>query len=130
MRRILRFNTGYCCDGQKEKIVFKDANETKNVGKEQNVDIKITDASEIYLITKSDRTFNMGSIEDFKDATGYALLNEILTDTNAVEKNIRQTENLITIKLSHRIRKDNPHCLTPLIFISAATKTNRSQTKI
>ena len=86
-------NGGYCgltqvivVDGQKEKIVFKDTNETQNVGKEQNVGIKITDASEVYLITKSDRTFNMGAIEDFKDATGYALLDEILTDTNAVAK--------------------------------------------
>jgi hypothetical protein len=82
---------GYCgltqvivVDGAKERIILKNTDERQNVGKNQNVGIKITDATEVYLITKSDRSFDMGAFEDFKNAESYVLLDAIYKDTNAV----------------------------------------------
>ncbi len=82
---------GYCgltkvivVDGKKERIVLDESNDTGNVAKDENFAIKISDASEVYLITKSDRTHNMGNFEDFKDAESYALLDELYGYTTAV----------------------------------------------
>lgn len=86
-------NGGYCgltqvivVDGEKERVVLDDTNEAQNVGAEQNVGIKITDASAVYLITKSDRTHNMGVYDNFRFYEQYDLLNQIYADTNAVAK--------------------------------------------
>lgn len=82
---------GYCgftkvivVGGEKERVVLDSTNDSENVAKEQNAAIKISGASEVYLITKSDRTFNMGKFEDFKDAESYALLDELNRYTSAV----------------------------------------------
>jgi hypothetical protein len=82
---------GYCgftkvivIDGTKERVVLDSTNDSENVATEQNAAIKISDASEVYLITKSDRTFDMGKFEDFKDTENYALLDEINAYTTAV----------------------------------------------
>lgn len=82
---------GYCgftkvivVDGKKERVVLDSTNDSENVAKEQNAAIKISGASEVYLITKSDRTHNMGKFEDFKDAESYALLDELYAYTTAV----------------------------------------------
>ncbi len=82
---------GYCgftkvivVGGKKERIVLESTNDSENVAKEQNAAIKISDASEVYLITKSDRTFDMGRFEDFKDVERYALLDELNAHTSAV----------------------------------------------
>lgn len=70
--------------GTKEKISLKSENDEKiNVG-EQSPAIKITDADEVYLITKNDRTFSMGSIEDFAAAASYELTDSLLKDCKAV----------------------------------------------
>ncbi len=70
--------------GEKERVVLDSTNDSENVAKEQNAAIKISGASEVYLITKSDRTFDMGKFEDFKDAESYALLDELNAYTTAV----------------------------------------------
>lgn len=82
---------GYCgftkvivVDGTKERVVLDSTNDSENVAKEQNAAIKISGASEVYLITKSDRTFDMGKFEDFKDAESYVLLDELNEYTTAV----------------------------------------------
>ena len=82
---------GYCgftkvivVDGKKERVVLDSTNDSENVAKEQNAAIKISGASEVYLITKSDRTHNMGKFEDFKDAENYALLDELNAYTTSV----------------------------------------------
>ncbi len=82
---------GYCgltkvivVDGKKERVVLDESNDTENVAKDENVAIKISGASEVYLITKSDRTHNMGKFEDFKDAESYALLDELYDYTTTV----------------------------------------------
>ncbi len=82
---------GYCgftkvivVGGEKERVVLDSTNDSENVAKEQNAAIKISGASEVYLITKSDRTHNMGKFEDFKDAENYALLDELNAYTTSV----------------------------------------------
>ena len=82
---------GYCgltkviiVGGKKERVVLESTNDSENVAKEQNAAIKITGASEVYLITKSDRTHNMSKFEDFKDAESYALLDELNAYTTSV----------------------------------------------
>ena len=82
---------GYCgftkvivVGGKKERVVLDSTNDSENVAKEQNAAIKISGASEVYLITKSDRTHNMGKFEDFKDAESYALLDELNAYTTSV----------------------------------------------
>ncbi len=84
-------NGGYCgltqvivVDGKKERVILEDSNEAQNVGSDQNVGIKISGASEVYLITKSDRTHNMGEFDDFKNAQSYELLDSLYAQTNAV----------------------------------------------
>ncbi len=82
---------GYCgltqvlaVGGKKERVILEDTEDKQNVGKQKNVGIKITDASEVYLITKSDRCSDMGAFEDFSPTENYALLNKIFSQTNAV----------------------------------------------
>ena len=70
--------------GEKERVFLDGTNDSENVAKEQNAAIKISDADEVYLITKSDRTFDMGKFEDFRDAENYALLDELNAYTAAV----------------------------------------------
>ena len=70
--------------GTKERVVLDSTNDSENVAEEQNAAIKISGASEVYLITKSDRTFDMGKFEDFKAADSYALLDELNAYTTAV----------------------------------------------
>ncbi len=70
--------------GEKERVVLDSTNDSENVAKEQNAAIKISGANEVYLITKSDRTFDMGKFEEFKDAESYALLDELNAYTTAV----------------------------------------------
>lgn len=70
--------------GKKERVVLKDTDAPQNVGTPQNTGIKITDAEEVILITKSDRTFDMGSYEEFAAAQSFALLDALVSDTNAV----------------------------------------------
>ncbi len=84
-------NGGYCgftkvivVGGTKERVVQDDTNDSENVAKEKNPAVKITDADAVYLITKSDRTFDMGAMADFEQAQTYALLEQLNADTAAV----------------------------------------------
>ena len=70
--------------GTKERIVQKESNDSENVGKDKNPAVKISDADAVYLITKSDRTFDMGKLGDFENAESYALLDELNEYTSDV----------------------------------------------
>lgn len=70
--------------GKKERVVLDPSNDAENVAKEPNPAIRISDADAVYLIAKSDRTFDMGPFEDFEAAERYALLDELNADTAAV----------------------------------------------
>ena len=84
-------NGGYCGftrviveGGTKERVVLDESNDSENVAKDKNPAIKIKEADAVYLITKSDRSFDMGSMEDFRAAENYALLDELSSATASV----------------------------------------------
>lgn len=66
--------------GTKEKILFENTDEKQNVGDEQNPAVKICGAEYVYLITKTDRTFDMGEFDEFKNSKGYKLVDSLLND--------------------------------------------------
>lgn len=69
--------------GTKEKVVLD-----KNTDEEQffgdNNGIRITGADEVYLITVSDRTYDMGTYSDFDSQENFALTDELYQRTKAV----------------------------------------------
>jgi alpha-L-fucosidase 2 len=71
-------------NGSKKRVQLADTNEPMNVGAVQNPAIQVACADAVYLITQSNRAFNMGKIEDFAGMTQYALVNELFKNTNAV----------------------------------------------
>ena len=70
--------------GTKKRVLENDTKETINVGMEKNTIISITNADEIYLITKTSRTHHMGKLSEFVDAKEYDIINELLGDTEKV----------------------------------------------
>ncbi|MBR2730891.1 MAG: glycoside hydrolase N-terminal domain-containing protein [Clostridia bacterium] len=84
-------NGGYCGltrviaqGGKKERVVLDESNDSENVARDKNPAIRITGADAVYLITKSDRTFDMGRMEDFAAAEHYELLDRLNDETCAV----------------------------------------------
>ncbi|MBE6741151.1 MAG: hypothetical protein E7570_02515 [Ruminococcaceae bacterium] len=70
--------------GRKERIVLDESNDSENVAKDKNPAVKISDADAVYLITKSDRTFDMGKMADFEGAESYDFLDELNEYTSSV----------------------------------------------
>ena len=70
--------------GNKERIVLEETNDSENVAKEKNPAVKISDADAVYLITKADRTHNMGKMADFEGAESYELLDELNAYTTKI----------------------------------------------
>ncbi len=69
--------------GTKEKTVLeKNTEETQFCG--ENNGIKITDADAVYLITVSDRTYDMGAFADFENQQSFALIDGLYSKTKAV----------------------------------------------
>lgn len=74
-------------NGSKRIVQLADTNEPMNVGDVQNPGIQVIEADAVYLITQSNRTFDVGDIEDFAGTAQYALLDELIENTNsAAEK--------------------------------------------
>ncbi len=76
--------------GTKEKVLLDADKRQKNsesiIAGEENPAIKITGADAVYLITKNDRTFDMGAFKDFESADNYELTDSLLKDCKAVAK--------------------------------------------
>ena len=71
-------------DGTKEKVELEKKTK-EDIFRGQNSGIKITNAENIYLITVSDRTYNMGSLDEFDDKDSYELVDELTDKAKAVE---------------------------------------------
>ncbi|TYP77469.1 glycosyl hydrolase family 65 [Paenibacillus methanolicus] len=71
-------------NGTKKRVQLTDTNEPMNVGSVQNPAIQVVGADAVYLITQSNRTFDMGEIEAFAGMTQHALIDELFHNTNAV----------------------------------------------
>lgn len=69
--------------GTKEKNVLQKNTDEKQFCGENN-GIKITDADAVYLITLSDRTYNMGTFVDFENQQDFALIDGLYSETKAV----------------------------------------------
>ncbi|EKC48744.1 hypothetical protein OBE_15012, partial [human gut metagenome] len=73
--------------GKKEKVLIdKKTDETQFLG--ENTGIKITDADSVYLLTVSDRTYDMGKIEDFEKQNGFKLVEDCIAKLECVADKI------------------------------------------
>lgn len=69
--------------GTKEKVILEKKTEEAQFCGENN-GIKITDADAVYLITISDRTYDMGAYSDFENQQSLALIDRLYEQTKAV----------------------------------------------
>jgi alpha-L-fucosidase 2 len=79
-------------NGTKKRILLEETNEPMNVGSDQNPAIQIIDADAVYLITQSNRTYEMGRIQDFAGMEQYALVEQLFEATNAVAQKYRDAQ--------------------------------------
>lgn len=70
--------------GSKEKVVLDTINEEEQYVGDGNQAVKISDADAVYLVTVSDRTHEMGSIDDFTSQQSYGMVDEIYETAKAV----------------------------------------------
>ncbi len=69
--------------GSKEKVTLdKNTEESQFYG--ENSGVKITDADAVYLITISDRTYDMGSYSEFDSQTGFQILDDIYLQASEI----------------------------------------------
>lgn len=72
------------CEGGSKEVVSLDAvPDTQYVG-DSNPGIKITDADRVYVITLSDRTFDMGTADTFASMQSYDLVDNLVNATSQV----------------------------------------------
>lgn len=72
-----------CEGGSKELTQLNKVTDKEYVG-DSNPAIKITDADNVYVITASDRTFDMGDIDSFKTKESYELVDTLYNETAQV----------------------------------------------
>lgn len=69
--------------GERERVTLdKNTQEEQFCG--ENCGIKITQADAVYLITISDRTYDMGAFSDFENQEGYALTDGLYSRAKAI----------------------------------------------
>lgn len=76
-------------NGTKRRVQLADTEETINVGAEQNPAIQVCDADAVYLITQSNRTYDMGRIEDFAGMARYVIVDQLFHNTKVVADKYR-----------------------------------------
>lgn len=86
--------------GTRKKHQGTDAREEINVGTEKNPVISIADADAVYLISKTARTHHMGQFDDFTANETYAIVDELLEDTEAVIKRYSDSEGDFSYELA------------------------------
>lgn len=72
-----------CESGKKERVTNKASKESQYVG-EDDPEISINDAENVYIISVSDRTFEMGNYEDFANAEDYPLVDKLYETVRGV----------------------------------------------
>ena len=71
--------------GTKEKVLnTSTARDSQNVGTDADPRIKITDADAVYIIERTDRTWDMCTFDDFRGKTQYDLLDQLNAEVKAV----------------------------------------------
>jgi alpha-L-fucosidase 2 len=71
-------------NGSKQRVQLPGAKEPLNVGLDQNPAINVMHADAVYLITQSNRTHEMGSLEEFAEKEQYAIIDDLFNNTSAV----------------------------------------------
>lgn len=72
-----------CENGTKERILGEEVQDEQYAA-DENPQIKISDADAVYLITVSDRTYEMGSMNDFAAQQNYDLIDRLAQIAKAV----------------------------------------------
>lgn len=72
-----------CENGSKEKIIGNPTEDEQYAG-EENPQIKITDADAVYLITVSDRTYDIGSIQEFEKQNDWQLTADLKNKAESI----------------------------------------------
>ena len=72
------------CENGKKEVVDGAAVKDAEYASDKNPQIRITDADSVYIITVSDRTYDMGKIEDFEKTADFELIKVLAGQTKAV----------------------------------------------
>ena len=72
------------CENGKKEVVDGAAVKDAEYASDKNPQIRITDADSVYIITVSDRTYDMGKIEDFEKTDDFELIKLLAGQTKAV----------------------------------------------
>lgn len=88
------------CEGGEKSVTNEKITDVEQFCGDSNSVININDADNVYIISASDRTYNMGSFDDFKSQTDFALVNSLAEKTNSVgekytENNVFSYENAL-----------------------------------
>ena len=88
------------------------------------------DADAVYLITQSNRTFDMGKIEDFAGMTQYDIVDNLFKNTNAVAEKYKDSSGNFDYNtaLAPHAAKTCPQNLTLYVLRFKATRMTRAQT--
>lgn len=72
------------CENGKKEVIDGAAVPDGEYASDKNPQIRITDADNVYIITVSDRTYDMGKIEDFEKTADFELVKSLVGKTKAV----------------------------------------------
>ncbi|MCD7797484.1 MAG: hypothetical protein LUG95_07815 [Clostridiales bacterium] len=78
--------------GTKERVALDKNTEEEQYASDENYGISITDADEVYLITVSDRTYNMGDYDAFADTDSFELIDSLYSQTQEVAQKYETTD--------------------------------------
>lgn len=87
--------------GTKKKVLeSSDTKESINVGQDKNPAISITGADAVYIITKTSRTHNMGTLMEFAETREYDIVNELILDIEKVSNKYMGTQGYFSYELA------------------------------
>lgn len=115
--------------GTKEKIALdKNTEETQFYG--ENDGVKIIDADTVYLITISDRTYEMGGYDDFENQSSYELTDSLYNQAKAVaDKYSADGEFDYAKALEQHLKIYQPQFDAVTLNLSDSNKSNESLLK-
>lgn len=73
-----------CEGGDRQRVTLEKKTDEEQYAAEDNLGVQITDASAVYLITVSDRTYDMGAYDDFAQQSSYELVDSLYSEAKAV----------------------------------------------
>ena len=111
--------------GTKKKIIGDDTKEIINVGTTKNPVINITEADEIYLITKTLCTHHMGELSAFAAMEEYDIIGELLSDTKKVAEKYMDERGCFSYDLALSLHKKKHAGLYDSVSFSLGSKEDK-----